>query len=189
MKYNTDRSFRLTQELQKQCRDYFENDPKIRQLTNRANSLQQQGHFREAMQVRQYKETLFSRVIVEYEQQIEQQVEEVKLSTVDIPQGDLEEIERLMVTLFMAIDIMDSCLMDINDALHRTDMALSFEKMDDLHEMAQMCREQLTQFSAKQNYHKYEHWGDITDNMYEMMQRKAKSIIRKTKTQEKRNKQ
>ena len=68
-------------------------------------------------------------------------------------------------------------------------MALSFEKMDDLHEMAQMCREQLTQFSAKQNYHKYEHWGDITDNMYVMMQRKAKSIIRKTKTQEKRNKQ
>ena len=189
MKYNTDRSFRLTPELQKQCRNYFENSPNIRQLTNKADQLQRQGRFREALQVRQQKEALFSHVIVEYEKQVEEQVTEVKMSTVGLPQEDIEEIERLMVTLFMAIDIMDSCLMDINDALHRTDQALSFEKMDDLHEMAQMCREQLTQFSAKQNYHKYEHWGDITDNMYEMMQRKAKSIIRKTKTQEKRNKQ
>ncbi len=188
MKYSTDRSFRLTPELQKHCRDYFENSPRIRQLTYKADQLQKQGRFLEALQVRQQKEALFSNLIVEYEKQVEEQVTEVKLSTVGLPQEDIDEIERLMVTLFMAIDIMDSCLMDINDALHRTDPALSFEKIDDLHEMAIMCREQLTQFHAKQNYHKYEHWGDITDKMYDTMQTKAKTIIRKTKTLEKQKK-
>lgn len=188
MKYSTDRSFRLTPELQKKCRDYFENQPNIRQLTNKADQLQRQGRFREALQIRQQKEALFSHVIVEYEKQVEEQVTEVKMSTVGLPKEDIEEIERLLVTLFMAIDIMDSCLMDINDALHRTDPALSFEKIDDLHEMAIMCREQLTQFSAKQNYHKYEHWGDITDKMYATMQTKAKTIIRKTRTLEKQSK-
>jgi hypothetical protein len=46
--------------------------------------------------------------------------------------------------------------------------------------MAHMCREQLSQFGEKEDYHKYAHWGDITDNMYTVMQNKAKAIIRKT---------
>ena len=181
MKYNTDRSFRLTDGLKEQCRTQFELHPEIRQLTEKADRLMHQGHFREAMQAKQQKEALFSRVVAEYEKQVGSQVSEVKLSAVGLPQKDIDEIERIMVTLFMAIDIMDSCLIDINDIIRRKDPCLSFEKIDDLHEMANMCREQLSQFYAKQDYRKYEHWGYITDDMYDLMQNKAKAIIRKTR--------
>ena len=36
-------------------------------------------------------------------------------------------------------------------------------------------------FGKQADYTKYPQWGDITDNMYEMMQNKAMSVIRKTK--------
>ncbi len=180
MKHNTKKTFHLTQELTEQCRTTFEADTRIREMTKHAQRLQANGRYTEAMAILKQKELLFDKVLVAYEQQIESQVTEVQLSAANLPPEDIQEIERLIVTLFMAIDIMDSCLLDINDTLHRTDKGLSFEHLDDLHEMAHMCREQLSQFSEKEDYHKYAHWGEITDNMYTVMQNKAKAIIRKT---------
>ena len=171
----------LSEEIKGLMRDKFDADPRVRELNVRAHRLQQSGNYIGAMQVRKQIEQLFDKVIVSYCKEAESQVEEVSVDTLKMPQADRERINALMVTMYMAVDIMDSCLMDINDTLHKTDKTLNYEKILDLKEMAHLCREQMLVFGKQADYTKYPLWGDITDNMYGMMQNKAMSVIRKTK--------
>ncbi len=170
----------LSDDIKQILRNKFDNDFRIRSLNAQAQRHLQAGHYAEAMKIRQQIETLYDKVIVAYCQEAESQVEEMSLDQAKVPMEDQKRINQLMVTLYMAVDIMDSCLLDINDTLHRTDKNLNYEKIRDLQELAHLCKEQMTVFSKQADYTKFPEWGDITDNMYEMMQRKAKSIIRKT---------
>lgn len=170
----------LSDDIKQILRDKFDNDFRIRSLNAQAQRHLQAGHYAEAMKIRQQIETLYDRVLVGYCCEVESQVKEVTLEQAKVPEKDQQRINQLMVTLYMAVDIMDSCLLDINDTLHHTDKSLSYDKIIDLQELAHLCKEQMTKFGEQMDYTKYPEWGDITDNMYEMMQRKAKSIIRKT---------
>ena len=170
----------LSPEITRLMRDKFDNDARVREFNTRAFHLQQSGKFMEAMKLRQQIEQLFDKVIVAYCQEAESQMEEMTLDQAKVPMEDQKKINQLMVTLYMAVDIMDSCLLDINDTLHRTDKNLNYEKIRDLQELAHLCKEQMTEFSKQADYTKFPEWGDITDNMYEMMQKKAMSIMRKT---------
>ncbi len=176
----------LSDEIKKILRDKFDTDFRVRGLNAKAQRLMQAGRYIESMQIRQQIEDLFDRVVVAYCKETESQVEQVSLEKAKVPIEDQKRINQLMVTLYMAVDIMDSCLLDVNDTLHRTDKDLNYEKVVDLQEMAHLCKEQLTAFGKQADYIKFPEWGDITDNMYEMMQKKAMSIIRKTDSKRKR---
>ncbi len=173
----------LSGEIRELMRGKFEADPRIREMQVRAHRLQQTGNYMGAMQVRRQIEQLFDKVVVSYCKEAESQVEEVCIDAMKMPPEDRERINVLMVAMYMAVDIMDSCLMDINDTLHRTDKNLNYEKILDLKEMAHLCREQLRVFGTQADYLQYAQWGDITDNMYGMMQNKAKAVISKTETE------
>lgn len=177
-------NYSLSPDIIAKCREKFDASPQIIRLEVNATHLIQQGLYPQAMALRKQKEQLFQQVLVTYQQQISAQVENVNIFAAGLPPEDLQTIERLIVTLFMAIDIIDSCLLDINDTIHHTSEDLFFDHLDDLREMAHMCRDQLNLFSSTQHYYRYAHWGDITDNMYTVMQNKAKSIIRKTNQKE-----
>ncbi len=157
----------------------FDADPRVRELNVRAHRLQQTGNYMGAMQVRKQIEQLFDKVIVSYCAEAESQVKEVDMDTMKIPAEDKAKINMLMVAMYMAVDIMDSCLMDINDTLHKTDKTLNYDKILELKETAHLCREQLKVFGSQADYLQYAQWGDVTDNMYEMIQNKAKAIINK----------
>ena len=176
---NTIQPQELKDDIRRILRDKFDNDFRIRELNVRAQRLQQQGDYRGAMHLRQQIEQLFDKVVVSYCRETESQVQEMTLDQAKVPVEDQKRINQLMVTLYMAVDIMDSCLMDINDTLHRTDKSLNYEKIRDLQETAHLCREQMRMFSEQADYTQYTEWGDITDNMYEMMMNKAKAVIRK----------
>lgn len=161
-------------------RDRFERLEDVRVYRTRAERLKKEGKFMEALQIEKQLDAMFDKSVVKYFQDAESQVEELTLATMELPEADRETVNSLLVTFHMAVDILDSCFLDINDTLHKTNKALSYETVQDLQEMAQLCREQLRLYSIEGDYTKYADWGDITDNMYEMMQKKAKSIIRKT---------
>ena len=100
----------------------------------------------------------------------------------DIPNEDKEEISILNVTLFIAIDIVESCLIDINDVLHRTDKTLNYEMHDDLKELSEMVRIKMKYWGENSQYLEDAEWGNRCDDMFEMMKNKAKAIIRKRKS-------
>lgn len=175
----------LSDEINSAMRERFEADPRIRELRVRATRLQQSGYFSEALKVNKEIERLYDRVVVSYCSDAEDQFEQFSMDTLNMPQEDKVRIVILMTSMYMAVDIMDSCLMDINDTLHRTDKTLNYENISELKNTAHLCREQMKMFGSIADYTKYADWGDITDNMYEMMQKKAKSIIRKTDSKRK----
>lgn len=175
----------LTDEELRLCRENFEKTQQVREMTAKAQRLIHEGKFAEAKQVLATKARVFDKMLAYLKAEAERQVTEVMSDAAGLPSDDLQRIDRLFVTLYMAIDIMDSCLMDINDTIHRTNKSLTFEKVDGLHELAQACKRHLGQFRAEQDLYREAYWGDIVDGMYEMMQNKAKAIIRKQK--EKRN--
>lgn len=167
------------EEIKKILRQKFDDDDRIRELNVRATRMMSSGNYAEALQIRRQIEQLFDKVVVAYRKETESQVEEVTLDQAKCPAEDQQRINHLMVTLYMAVDIMDSCLLDVNNTLHRTDKTLNYEKIRDLQEMAHLCREQLRVFGKMADYLNYTEWGDISDNMYELMQNKAKALIRK----------
>ncbi len=173
-----------TEQELRECREHFEQMPKVRQLTAKAQRLIHSGHLAEAKKVLDTKAAAFDRMVAYCMEAAEQQHGNLTLKTAGLPDSDRREVQRLLVTLYMAIDIMDSCLMDINDTLHRTNSDLSYEEADDIHKVAQMCKQHLEKFNTANGAYKYDFWGDITDNMYEIMQNKAKAIIRKQEEQE-----
>ena len=82
----------------------------------------------------------------------------------------------------MAIDIAESCLIDINDVLHRTDKTLNYEMHDDLKELSELIQAKMKYWSENSQYLNDNEWGVRVDNMYQMMKNKAKSIISKRKS-------
>lgn len=183
----TPKTYELTDELIEQCRVAFESDPTIRELNIKHERLRRSGRFEEAMRLTEKKKELFDKVLAAYEEQLAAEVEKMTLTAADLPREDVKQLECIIITIEMAIDILDSCLMDANDIIHRTHKDFSLEQWDNLHELSQVCREQIKEFGNTQKFLSYGIWGDIVDNMYSMMQNKAKAIIKKTNEQEQKN--
>ena len=184
MKYQpTSKAKPPTHEELRLCRDRFEQMPQVRALTAKAQRLIHDGAFEEAKQVLATKARAFDKTVAYLTAQAERQLTEVKSDAAGLPPGDLQKVNTLFVTLYMAIDIMDSCLMDINDTIHKTDRTLSFDKVDDLHSLAALCKQHIERFNGEHGYYSQAAWGDITDNAYQMLYNKAKAIIRKKEGQ------
>ena len=86
------------------------------------------------MQIGQTIEALFSKVVYEYLKEANDEAERIDIGTLNISKEDKAEINTLIVTLFMACDIIESATMDFNDVLKRVDDTLVMEQFDDIRE-------------------------------------------------------
>lgn len=175
--------YKLSPEQLEQCRRIFDENKEVRHIDIDIARAKECGNWPEVVRLTQLRQRLFDEVAITYEQSISEQVEKLHITEAKIPDADLAEIVHLIVTLFMAIDIQDSCLRDINAILKRTDKSYSFESLKDVQEMNHLVRTQLVHFYNTQKYCQYDCWGDVTDDMYLMMKRKAKAIMNKVDKQ------
>jgi hypothetical protein len=83
------------------------------------------------------------------------------------------------MVLFMCCDIIESATMDMNDILRRTEKDASITTFEDLRQTLLLAREKLKYLQDNGDYMKDLVWAEKCDNMYELMQSKAASIIRK----------
>lgn len=170
-------------ELMSQIRNKFEADPKVKGLRTQQYLLQQKKEFDAALALGKVIEVLFGTVVQAYLDEVNAECEEIDFKDLDIPNEDKEEISILNVTLFIAIDIVESCLIDINDVLHRTDKTLNYEMHDDLKELSEKIQAKMKYWSENSQYLNDKEWGVRVDDMYQMMKNKAKAIIRKRKSE------
>ena len=165
-----------------QIRNKFEADPKVKGLRTQQYLLQQKKDYNAALVIGKMIEVLFGTVVQAYLDEVNAECEEIDFKDLDIPNEDKEEISILNVTLFIAIDIVESCLIDINDVLHRTDKTLNYEMHDDLKELSEVIQAKMKYWGENSQYLEDNEWGVRVDNMYQMMKNKAKSIISKRKS-------
>ena len=171
----------IPDDMLRQIRNSFEDDPQIKQMRIRQDVLLRSGNAVQALEWGKKIESLFAKVVNNYIEEAANEAETFSLEEAGIPPEDIEKFNEYAVTMFMACDIIQSCIIDINDVLHKTDKDLHFEQFDDIKQIGEMVKSKLDFLQKNSKYMNNAFWGDKCDDMYSMMQNKAKAIIRKRK--------
>lgn len=164
-------------EMMEQMRRQFDMDSRIIEMRTHQQVLVRQGNLQAALQIGQTIEALFSKVVYEYLKEANDEAERIDIGTLNISKEDKAEINTLIVTLFMACDIIESATMNFNDVLKRVDDTLVMEQFDDIRNLSKSAKEKLRFLSKSSKLMKDLEWAYKCDDMYEMMKNKAKSIL------------
>ena len=162
-------------------RNRFEADPSVVKLRLHQKDLQARGKYMEALDIAKQIESIFNDVVFRYMKETEKSISKVDVGKMDIPAEDKERVQTLGVVMFMACDIIDFAVMDVDDILHKYDKELCFEMFNDIREISSLAKEKLKFFQENSGYMKELAWADKCDDIYAMIQNKARSIVKKQK--------
>lgn len=159
----------------------FEEDARIRQMRISQQLEVRNGHLSKALKIGKTIDALFKRVVASYLDEADAEAKRMDLNETKISAEDKDEIETLVIAMFMTCDILDSLVLDANDVLHKTDKTLQLEMFDDLKNITKLVREKIDYLSKNSEYMKDLFWAYKTDDMYKMIKNKARAIRRKRK--------
>ena len=171
----------IPQEMLSKIRDRFESTPEVVKLRTKQQYKQRTGNFVEALEIAKQLEDLFTQSLCCYIEQAEKEVITIDTESANLPDKDKDEMMEKLMVLFMACDIIESSIIDLNDVLHRTNPDIDITTFNDIQQLSDMAKQKLKYLQENGDYMKDLIWADKCDNMYEIMQSKAKSIIRKRK--------
>lgn len=169
----------IPDELINRIRNQFEGDPRVRNMRAQQQLLIKNHQVMQAMQIGKTLEQLFAKVLNTYIDETEKDAERFDLNAIDMPEEDRKELKILVLTAFMACDMVETAAMDINDVIQRSDKTLVVDEFDELINLAKNARARLEHFSENSNYMKDMVWGYKCDNMFDMLKNKAESIFRR----------
>ena len=169
----------IPQEMLNQIRLRFESTPEVRALRTKQQYAQRTGAFVEALEIAKRIDALFPIVLQAYMDHAESEVMTFDTESSDVPQKDKDEMMEKLMVLFMACDMIDSAVIDLNDILHRTKPDIDISTFSDIRQTSEMARAKLKLLQETGDYMKDLVWADTCDNMYDMMNNKARSVIRK----------
>ncbi len=167
--------------LYKQFFEYLSNNPRYCKMFKE----QQEAHSRKEyatsavlmQQLKKLKQEIFNSFI----QRIKREGRKIDSKKISLPVETREKINILYITTFMACDIIESAALDMNDALKKVDKSLSFETFSEMVKIIRVAKEKLSIFSKDSDCPEKSIWAAKCDNMYAMMQSKAKKIYNEGK--------
>lgn len=162
-------------------KERFDNDARVQNLRIRQNLCLRNGKLQAAMQIAEEIEALYAEVVRIYLEEADKKQVSFDTDTMNLPQADKDRMLELLMVLFMCCDIIECSVVDVNDVLHRTKKDLKITTFDDINNSMKMAEEKLKYLSKNSEYMNDNAWSDHCNNMYKLMQNKAKSIIRKYK--------
>ena len=168
-------------ELLKKIRERFDADERVVRLRASRDAAARQGAFASALKMAQDIEVLFDKTLENYAREMREEAVSFDRETKDVPQEDKDAMIEQLMTLFMACDIVESAVLKVNDILHKSKKDLYITTFDDIVELSNIAKGKLEYLQKSSEYMNDLVWGERCDDMYEMMQNKAKSIIRKRK--------
>lgn len=171
----------IPSELYQKIQLRFESDRNVRLLRTAQQDAQRMGDFKKALRIAKDVENLWTICLENYIQKAEREVGTIDTESADIPREDKDEMMEKIMVLFMCCDIIESSILDLNDVLHRTHSDINITTFNDLHQALDLAKQKLQYLQKTGDYMKDLVWADSCDKMYDMMQSKAKRIIRKRK--------
>lgn len=172
----------LPKELLDRLRSTFDADPKVREMRVHQQMLMRGGRYKEALEIAQGIELLFSRVVSEYLDSAKEEVEQVDVASLEMPIEDKENLMKHLLACFMCADIIKSAIQDMDSILHKYDKNMYMEMFNDIRQVMDMSEQKLQYLQDNSGYLKDLVWGDKCDDMYEMILSKAGAIMRKRKS-------
>lgn len=164
-------------------RDRFETDEHVRKLRIQQDLHLRKGRYEQSFAIAEQIESLFADVVRMYIESADRQQIQFDTETMAMSRDDKDRMLQLLLVVFISCDIIESSIIDLNDTLHRTNKDIDITTFNDLSAALKMAKEKLKYLSKNSNYMDDLAWADGCDNMYHLMQNKAKAIIRKERTQ------
>ncbi|UKK52688.1 hypothetical protein [Prevotella sp. E2-28] len=159
----------------------FESRNDIRLLRVAVNEARRTGNLAKALKVSQDIENLWLIFLGENMSKAEKEVGMLDKECASIPASDKDEMMEKLLVVFMCCDIIESAVIDANDALHKTHKDTDITSFDDLKQTLGLARQKLQYLQENGDYMKDQVWANKCDDMYQMMCSKSKSIMRKRK--------
>lgn len=159
----------------------FLSNPRAIQLDKDVTQFRKQGKFVQSLKAAQQLNALKESLFQEWIRTLNREAERVDLNKLDIPDEIKEMMNSLYVTVFMACDIIESSVLDMNDTLKKVDNSLCVDMFDGMLKLSKDAKDKLARFQRNTGYLNDTFWGDRCDEMYRMMQNKAKKLIRHNK--------
>ena len=169
----------IPSDMMNAIRQRFEANPDVRLLRTAVSEARRRGDFMKALKVSQEIENLWTICLDAYMSKAEKEVGILDSECSDIPVEDKDEMMEKMLVVFMCCDIIESSVIDANDALHRTHKGTDITAFADLQQTLDLARQKLKYLQDNGDYMKDQVWADKCDDMYSMMCNKARSIMRK----------
>lgn len=161
-----------------QIRDTFDRNPQVVELRAKANRLQQQGYFVEAMQVRKQVDMLFDHAVSCILQEAEEENEKASLSAMDMPKEAQKRMTELTTAMLLAVDVMETCVKEMDDVVKSCDKEVTFIGWREVRELAKAIRSKLEMANRDAPFVNNPDWGDAADNLFDMTCRKARRVLR-----------
>jgi len=157
----------------------FWKHPEAQRLLKNIENYQRTNKYVQCMQEKQKLDKLRRKSFEVFIRDYEVTVKTIDLKDVEMPDEQREKLNTLYITIYMACDIIESGVLDINDNLKKISKSLEVVQFDELKNMAKQVKEKLNFLDRTDGYMKLNAWGTTCDNMYGLMQNKARSLVRK----------
>jgi hypothetical protein len=178
-KYNRLTVSDIPSEMMEAMRRQFDDAPQVRQLRTQQQLLMRKGSYQGALELGKRIDELYNAFVAEYIRQANDDAENVDVRKIGLTDAQLATVDTITLALFMCCDIIDSCILDINNVLATKDSTLRYEAFDEIKDLSRMVKGKLSILQGMTSFMEGNVWSDIVDNMYKMMFNKAKSIISK----------
>lgn len=159
--------------------EFFWKNKEARDILHRIDYYQKTNKYIQQFQERQKLDAIRKESFKLFMKEYKQKSRSVNLNDVKMTDGQREKINALYIAIYMACDIIESCVIDINDSLKRVGETLSMHQFDELKSLTVKVREKMDYFSRTEDFTGTDSWGDLCDEMYEMIQEKAVSLMKK----------
>lgn len=169
----------IPEDVKNILREKFDKDPKICRMRIQAQTARQRGDYLRALSLNKEIERLYDNVLYKYLSNINNTDVKDKLSNLGLSNEAIKEVMILVLTAFMSMDILNSCILDANDVIHRTNKDWSLEMFDEIKKLCTLVRAKMENLYVNTRYLDDGSWGDNADDMYKMAYNKAKSFFNK----------
>ncbi len=159
----------------------LQEDKDYKKLLEKKAIYSRQGKYASLLMVTQEMEKKKALAYELYVRDMEQTGYEMDIKSTGLPQEALDRMHVLYVTVFIACDIIESAVLDMNDLVKEYDSTLSVENFHDLLKLSRKVSEKVDMFEKDSGYQATAVWRERVDDMYRMMQNKAKRIYNTNK--------
>ena len=175
-KYNIDEAPR---ELYVKFMEKFSQNAVVKKLNDQLIEAQRRHNFASILNLKQDLERRERLAYDYYMDDIMKEGRNLDVKEAGLPDDVVERMQVLYITAFMACDIIESSVMDMNATLKKQDKTLSLEVFYDIQKLNQTAKEKLEFLQKASTYLHFNDWGVRCDDMYQMMQNKARKIYKK----------
>lgn len=169
----------ISPELKEEIRRVYEAQEQVKDARKLLKAKKLSGDWEGALKIAKQIEEGYNLALVEYLDQYKKQATKIGINSMDLKKEDKDELLSLVITMFMCADIVESAIGDADRVLHRYDKELSFEMFNDFKQMMSLSKKKLDFLRNSSDFFKDMVFADKCDDMYNLMQNKAKSVLRK----------